>query len=211
MVIALLSALVLMGIYFSPKLIWFAPVGAIALSYTLALIPYRGGWLRLRDIPYLKIFLIVGVVTYITVCLPMLYQFSAEIFWSSMMLIAFSRALFLFAITLPFDIRDLDFDRNTNLKTIPGRIGVKKSKVLSLVALALFAVTELIIYNSATGSGTVCTALIISAIVASVFIIKAKPNGTEYYYSLGLEGTMIIQLLLVILAQAIDIYWLFHY
>ena len=202
MALALVSAFVLMAMDYSDKLIWFVPVGVIALCYTLTVIPYQGGWVRLRDVPYLKVFLIVATVTYVTFCLPFLYYGWGELlFRMPITLSVLSRALFLFAITLPFDIRDLDFDRNTNLTTIPGSIGVNNTKAISLVLLALFLVAESISYFQYGGRGAVYVALVASGIVAAAFVVKAKPNGSEYFYSLGLEGTMIVQLLLVVLAM----------
>lgn len=200
MVLALFCALGLMLKDFSTELIWFTPVAVIALCYTTAFIPYREEWLRLRDIPYLKIILIVGVVTYITFYIPLLYgdfRDFQEFYSRPIVLYILSRSMFLFAITLPFDIRDLDFDKSTGLKTIPGKIGVRKSKFLSLGALAMFLLAESLIYHLFSTSGAVYLAMFGSALLAAIFILEAKPNGSEYFYSLGLEGTMIIQLLLI--------------
>ncbi|MBL4754562.1 MAG: hypothetical protein JKY52_13330 [Flavobacteriales bacterium] len=202
---ALLSALVLLVAYFSFQLFWFAPVTVIALCYTLALIPARGRWVRLRDIPYLKIFIIVSVVTYISFCMPFLWHEGLEssLLQPSVKLMILGRALFLFAITLPFDIRDLDFDKNTRLKTIPGAVGVRNSKIISLVVLAAFVLVEWVHYVAYAGDAKIFLALAASGVVAGILVIKAQPSSSEYFYSLGLEGTMIVQFLLVLLASAI--------
>ena len=157
--------------------------------------------MRLRDIPYLKVFLIVAAVTYVTCCLPLLYYGGGELmFGMPAVLGVFSRGLFLFGITLPFDIRDLDFDQKTNLKTIPGTVGVRNAKILSLVLLALFLLVESIVHFHYGTSRAVYAALLASGIIAGAVVASAKPNGSEYYYSFALEGTMIVQLLLVVLA-----------
>jgi len=200
--LSVIIVLMLTGLNYTETMIWFAPVGLVALSYTLTVFPYHGGWVRLRDIPYLKVFLIVAAVTYVTCCLPFLYYGLGEVtVGMPAVLGVFSRALFLFGITLPFDIRDLDFDQKTNLKTIPGRVGVKNTKTLSLMLLALFLAIETISHFYYGTSQAVYIALLASGIIAGAFVVRAKPNGSEYYYSFGLEGTMIVQLLLVIVAS----------
>jgi len=205
MITAMAGALVLLLVYFSIQVFWFIPVTVIALCYTLAMIPIRGKWVRLRDIPYLKIFLIVSVVTYVTFCMPFLWNegFEGMLLEPPVKLMILGRALFLFAITLPFDIRDLEFDRDTQLKTIPGALGVRKSRIISLVILAAFILVEWIQYFTYAGDVKVFLALAVSGVVAGMLVVRAKPNSTEYFYSLGLEGTMIIQFLLVFLVQSL--------
>ena len=186
----------------SVQLIWFIPVVIIALGYTMAVIPTKDGAARLRDVPYLKVFLIVGVVTYVTTLLPLLYTTNYGHFGSAnLTLIVLGRALFLFAITLPFDIRDLNFDKQTNLKTIPGKFGVDKTRFISVSLISVFIITECARYIFYSGQLTVFLALLVSGIIAAGFILKARPSGSEYFYSLGLEGTMIIQTFLVYTAM----------
>lgn len=201
MAVAFLAALGILIIDFSYQLIWFTPVVIIALSYTLALFPYKGKMIRLRDIPYLKVFLIVGVVTYTTTYLPLLYgEIEINMYAPNFILLVISRALFLFAITLPFDIRDLEFDVQTNLKTFPVAIGVGNTKLISVAMIIGFLVSEYLRYIMFDGSLSVFFAMIVSGVTTLALIAFARPNGSEYFYSLGLEGTMIVQLILVTVA-----------
>ena len=199
--IALLSTLTLIVTNMSFQLIWFVPVGAISFCYTLSVYPVKDRWVRLRDVPYLKVFLIVAVVTFVTTYLPMLYDGNnSEVVTINFALIVVARALFLCAITLPFDIRDLEFDRQTQLKTIPGKFGVNNTKIISGLLILGFMLVESIRYFVCDGETAIWLSLLVSGIIAGVFVLLAKTNGSEYFYSLGLEGTMIIQLLLLLVA-----------
>jgi len=209
MSLAFTVAVALLILNFSSRLLWFIPVGIIAMSYTLAIIPGNvasaqadNKWIRLRDIPYLKVFLIVGVVTYVTTYLPHLYMDShPDLLSPDFTLVVMGRALFIFAITLPFDIRDLNFDRETKLKTIPGKIGVKGTKKISAFLLLGLITTEAARYFGYQSDGAISSALIVSAIIAIIFVRFSRPNGSEYFYSMALEGTMIIQFFLVVIAR----------
>jgi len=115
-------------------------------------------------------------------------------------MIVLARALFLGAITLPFDIRDLEFDRETEVRTIPGKFGVRNTRIISTVLILSFMIVETLRYFEYGGAWAIYFSLIISGIVAGIFILRSRSDGSEYFYSLALEGTMIVQLLLVLLA-----------
>ena len=168
----------------------------LALAYVL---PLFGAGRRLRDLHYLKIFLIAIVWAWITGAVParaagLLGTFPA---W----LLIGERACFVFAITLPFDLRDREIDQFTGVKTIPAVIGPARTKRLALSILLLaagFAVlnTHLGAYSLATFAG-----LLASLGVAAGLIWRARGTEADYYYTGWLDGTMILQFLLVWLAQ----------
>ena len=164
----------------------------LALAYVL---PLFGEGRRLRDLHYLKIFLIASAWAWLTAAVPareagLLGTFPA---W---LLIA-ERACFIFAITLPFDIRDQDIDDFTGVKTIPGTLGVSRAK--SLAGGLLLAATALAGLNAFLGSYTppVFFALIGSFALAAGLILRARGTETDYYYTGWIDGTMILQFLLV--------------
>lgn len=172
---------------------WMVFLPAIlSLAYVL---PLLGEKRRLRDFAFIKIFLIAVVWSWVTVVLaakeegiPMttalVYQFA-------------ERAFFLFAITLPFDIRDLEIDRFTDVKTIPSILGIQKTQLLAGVSFAfvlLFAWLNVLI---STYSWWNFLALAIS-VLSSFFIVYFAPKVKHDYYFTGLiDGTMLIQFLLV--------------
>jgi 4-hydroxybenzoate polyprenyltransferase len=117
-------------------------VGILSLAYVLPVYKKR----RLRDVPYIKIFLIAFVWAFVVVFLPLtewdvaqsmfreeqLFQKNATVF-----LVFLEKLSFVFAITIPFDIRDQVIDKQLGIKTIPLSIGEKRSKILAWIGLSL--------------------------------------------------------------------------
>ena len=98
----------------------------LSLGYVL---PFVKGSKRLRDFDYIKIFLIAIVWGVITVLMPILQRTTTFILPHFLVLL--ERMLFIFAITLPFDIRDLKIDAHINVKTIPATIGIPRTQRLA--------------------------------------------------------------------------------
>ena len=165
--------------------------GIISLAYVW---PVLTGQRRLRDINHIKIFLIAIVFAWVTVRLPAIEAgYSAINF--SMLLLILERSLFIFAITLPFDIRDLVVDQHSKVKTIPSIIGIQNSQILAYCALLIaFA---LIAYNSDFYTFWQSMALGISYLSTAFFIRLSSTQKHDYFYTGLMDGTMIIQFLLV--------------
>lgn len=167
--------------------------GIISLGYVL---PVLGSGKRLRDIHFLKIFLIAITWSWVTVVLPAL---EAGVRWHiGLIMLIVERAVFLFAITLPFDIRDHQIDAHTGVKTIPGYIGMAATKKLSatclLMAVLLAALNIGHVYLLSSFAG-----LFISMILTAVLIWKADRARHDYFFTGALDGSMILQFLLVCL------------
>lgn len=165
----------------------------IALGYVLPLLNGR----RLRDLPYLKIFLIALSWAWITVIAPA--QSVGLTIDRSILLMALERACFIFAITLPFDIRDMVLDQQAAVSTLPGQWGVLRAKRIALTALLLMVIIVLFNYSLDRYSLGACLALLLSAVSSAALIWKATPERHDYYFTGLLDGTMIIQLLLILL------------
>tara|TARA_B110000967_G_C18779198_1_gene507345 strand:+ start:106 stop:978 length:873 start_codon:yes stop_codon:yes gene_type:complete len=172
------------------------PSGLVAFGYSVPLIKRNGKFWRLRDLPFAKVFLISLTVSYVTVYLP-LYDFALND-WNNLTLLGFffSRVLFVLAITIPFDIRDVDFDAPSSLNTLPLIFGVEKARKLSIISLSLFVGLVLMLFQTSIFSAL---ALLLSALFTAWIVSYAKKDSSEYYYSLLVEGTMLLQFGLVYL------------
>lgn len=166
---------------------WLAIPAMIALGYSAPIFKRKGKLFRLRDIPFAKVFIIALTVSYVTIALP-LYQWPLDQIQLPVIAYFFCRSFFIFSITIPFDIRDLDFDRESNINTIPMIVGVDKSKHIALFGLAAFAAISFILFQE---NIFLSVAHLLSAIVAGWIITYCKKDSSEYYYSLLIEGTMI--------------------
>ncbi|MCB9285064.1 MAG: hypothetical protein H6563_13390 [Lewinellaceae bacterium] len=168
--------------------------GLLALGYV---IPFGASRKRLRDYHFLKIFLIAIVWAWLTVWLP-----ATESGWdvalrASTWWMALERAAFIFAITVPFDIRDLEMDEHTHVKTLPSTFGTTPAIVLSMVALV--AMIGLAGWNAHTGvypSGA-WLGLSLSAVLSGILVLYSKRVEHDYYFSGLLDGMMVVQLALV--------------
>jgi 4-hydroxybenzoate polyprenyltransferase len=165
----------------------------LSLGYVL---PLFGHQRRLRDFNYIKIFLIAIAWSWITVLLvAQELSLSSQV---SVRLMLIERALFVFAITIPFDIRDLAIDKFNKVKTIPAVWGVRPAKYLAYTALLLSA--ALVVLSMYAGFYALHTgiALLISLVIAALAVGGSGRYDHDYYYTGFVDGTMLIQALLVI-------------
>ncbi|MEZ4885079.1 MAG: UbiA family prenyltransferase [Chitinophagales bacterium] len=171
---------------------------AITVLYTLPLIPSKSGWKKLRDIGMLKIFLIAFIWTISTAVLPVL-QCNASFQDPHTWLVILEKALFIFAITLPFDIRDMDYDQSRNLKTIPQVIGVEKTIELAYFCLAALGLIALInyLFLPSHPQVSIFIALLISYRSTAVLIQQTKTDRPDQFYTGLLDATILLQFLLV--------------
>jgi len=101
------------------------------------------------------------------------------------------RSLFVFCITLPFDIRDLKVDKHNKVNTLPAKLGLTNTLRLAFLLMTFFVLLCYINYSLIP-----FLALLISA-VSTYCLIYFSPKFTHDYYFTGLmDGTMIVQFLL---------------
>lgn len=197
--LVLFSVLGFMGVVFLARikvLITLAPLALVTLLYSLPVFENKRMLFRLREIPYLKIFLIAFVWASATIFLPIIQSNDTyELGHITMMLI--ERSLFIFAITIPFDIRDKEADRQAGLKTIPLLINEDFSLRISYLALFSFAVISIFHY-AMLNKWNLVVPLFISATTTYLFLKSNKvKNLPQYHYGI-LDGTMLLQGLLVL-------------
>ncbi len=174
---------------FSVQIIILIPA-LLSLAYVIPFIGRQS--LRLRDIDMIKIFLVAGVWSYVTVLLPAaeLNLLQTPKTW----LMFAERSLFVFAITLPFDIRDLKVDQHNKVRTIPAMLGISKTLWLAAALLLTFMVLVYLTYPSPN----TFFALLLSAFSTFLFIYYSPRFEHDYYFTGLMDGTMIIQFLLVL-------------
>jgi 4-hydroxybenzoate polyprenyltransferase len=180
-------------------IITLIPFAALTIFYSIPFLRYNGRLIRLRDLPYLKLFIIALNWTIITVLLPLI-QYGNDYNHPELLCIIIERFFFVLALCIPFDIRDIAIDRRAGLKTIPTSIGADKSFKLAYLSLLLMLVFSLLHYMK-HGTPLMGLAFSLSAIIAFIAIFNAKSRLTNLYMYLCIDGMLIVQTLLVILAQ----------
>jgi hypothetical protein len=180
-------------IFLLPKvpLVFIIPVFLISILYSLPVLPGRNGKFPLRDIPFLKVFLIALVWAALTVWLPLLID-GKNIDSATKELLILRRVLFIFALTLLFDIRDIKKDGLAGTLTFPVKFGTVFTKFLSVSALLAFAV--LVHFQE---EGAVRWALELSAVVAGLVVYFTEEDRPDYFFAILADGMMLLQFLIV--------------
>src|SRR5690606_26925373 len=106
------------------------------------------------------------------------------------------RFLFLVAITVPFDIRDMFQDRVYELKTIPTIFGEKRAYLFCQFMLLAYMV--LLFFFRNRGFDADFLGLGLTAVLTGWLIFKSKWEKNEYYYFFYLDGTLILQYVMVV-------------
>ncbi len=121
-------------IFFLSAKVWFGILCLLILSGLYA-IPISPRSKNLRSWGGLKIFVVAVVWSGVTVFLPVLCakaQFSFDVYIE-----AIQRVLLILILIVPFEIRDLIYDES-ELRTLPQRIGVANTKFFGATAVMLF-------------------------------------------------------------------------
>lgn len=166
--------------------------GIISLGYV---VPFLSGKKRLRDFNHIKIFLIAIVWSWVTVFLPALELGVATTLPVGLMIL--ERAIFIFAITLPFDIRDLKVDSHSKVQTIPAVIGIEKTKKLGTASLTFALLAVILNWYSAGYNVKILLGLFVSFLSTWFFIRQSDKIKHDYFFTGVIDGTMIFQFLLV--------------
>lgn len=178
--------------------------GLFALGYAIPVQLSNGNFFRLRDVAFVKIFLVAWVWGTFTVGLPFVQQQGFSIIYEPEHFLLFlSRAVFIFAITIPFDIRDLHYDSDKSVSTIPSRLGVERSKTIALLLVVVFVALSLVRFQFGFCAMPELIALTLSAIPTALLLWMINKEREELFYSLWMEGTMLVQWVLVIIVSLI--------
>lgn len=124
----------------------------------------------IRKIPLLKVFY-VGLVWALIPSWLFLPEFNLPIFLMSF--------LFITALVLPFDIRDLKDDK---VVTFPKLIGIPNTKYLAYMLTLLATIMAVIFLKDDFG-----TAFFLSAIITFVLIYFSEPKNPDSYFSFWVE------------------------
>ena len=154
----------------------------------------------LRKIPFIKIFLISFVWTISTMLLLVIEN--NTLISQDILLHLISRFLFVFAITIPFDIRDLKYDAQ-NLRTIPLFFGVLKSQFIAVFALFFCGIIAVFQHLSNTLVFADLLALISLYFVSSILILKSDEKKDEMYFSFWIESLSVLTYLFLVIVLLI--------
>lgn len=174
-------------------------LGALSVAYSLPLFAIGDHKFGLRHIPGLKAVLITLVWTLSCVLLPILEAQDlhlANISLRDTTILVAKRFLFIGALTVPFDIRDLFHDRASGLKTIPVAWGERNAYLFCQFLLAGYIFLLFIFRNH--GFSVDFWSLTATVVLTGWLIFKSKWEKNEYYYFFYLDGVLILQYVVMI-------------
>ncbi|MGF7082263.1 UbiA family prenyltransferase [Mucilaginibacter sp. UYCu711] len=203
-IVAILSLIPLFFLISMESRILLIFLAAISFAYSLPLFSLGDQKFGLRNIPGLKQFLITLVWTMSSVLLPVLEaqdMHLTNITLRDTTILLAKRFLFIAALTVPFDIRDLFEDRESGLKTVPVAIGEKRAYLFCQILLAGYIVLLFLYRNN--GFNANFFALTLTAILAGWLIFKSKWKRNEYYYFFYLDGVLILQYVMLVVFNSI--------
>ena len=177
--------------YFMPLASWkfflmLLPGGVIAVAYVL---PFLKHWRRLRDLGWIKIILIGWSWGWLTAFIPAYYFENIPLHLA--MIIGLERALFIIAITIPFEIRDIRIDTSVGLLTMPSRFGMQRTKktgwALCLGVVFLAFLSSFHFFNT----GYFFAMLVVCGLTLWI-ISKSSDVQDDYFFSGLTDGLMIM-------------------
>lgn len=176
-----------------------ALVSPLALLYNLP-IRLNSKQIGLREFPYLKLFLIAITWAIVSAFIPLLEAGVSSL--PMVLLVTIERGLFILAITIPFDVRDLSVDDPLK-RTLPQIMGISRSlglaKNLLILAAALVAMT-LSTYGM---SWVVWLAVFLGYGLVYYLVSKSGKSKGELHYTGLIDGTMVLIPTIVWLAMLI--------
>ena len=113
-----------------------------------------------------------------------------------------SRFCFVFAITIPFDIRDILIDFK-NIKTIPVIFGEKRSKYISVIFLFFNQLILLKLYLLQFISNEMFYAMVILFFFTAILIMQSRSNRKDIYFSFGVESTSVLMYIILFFSSCI--------
>ncbi|MDP9077939.1 MAG: UbiA family prenyltransferase [Bacteroidota bacterium] len=199
-IVSLLSLVPLFVLLSMESRILLIFLGVISFFYSIPIFTIGDQKFGLRHIPWLKQFLITLVWTMSVVLLPIqesLHFHLTTISLHDTTILIAKRFLFIAALTIPFDIRDLFDDRKSGLKTVPTVLGEKNAYLFCQILLGGYVILLLLFTHGSFDHNFL--ALTLSVILTGWLIFKSKWEKNEYYYFFYMDGVLILQYLVVIL------------
>jgi len=150
---------------------------------------------NLRGISGIKIYIIGVVWSGVTVLLPVLDNGILP-YWD-VWIIGVQRFLFILALMIPFEIRDVHYDL-ASLRTLPQVVGIKKAKIIGVIWLFLFVTLDFL--RDEVSIQTLVTQFIVSIIVIVCITLSQKRTSQKSYFtSFWVEGIPLLWLGLALL------------
>lgn len=184
-----LGSLVLLFLLSAVQILFCMHLAVLSFFYTSGF-TVSGRKFILSHIPYLKVFLIAYAWMVLTVLFPLWDQISQL----DLLISSIERFLLIFALAIPFDIRDLKSDLRNKIKTFPSLLGERKAAYLVILLISLVVGYRFML----SGSGFPLYAIIGTLILVILILPSIITKKTPYLFSLGVDGMMLAYFLFIV-------------
>lgn len=172
------------------QMLLYAILGLLSFFYAHPFLPFNNKVLPLRNVPFVKFWVIVIVWILSTSALPLL-PVASEIVTSGWIIYLVQQFLFIAALTIPFDIRDLQVDDPLQ-KTLPMLLGVKKAQQLALVLCVISFVCVGANFFLGNFSFELFSAYAVNISIA-FWVLKFGPKLSRLYHLIFIDGLILLQ------------------
>ncbi|WP_224489005.1 UbiA prenyltransferase family protein [Robertkochia flava] len=189
--LSFIAALYFLRFFTLPGLVCTAVIGMLVFFYVFPIHRLRGS---IRNVRGLKVYVVALVWALATVVLPALeagVDLNGQLVFET-----FRRGVFILAITIPFEIRDLNLDQ-PGLYTIPQQLGVRGAKLLGYCLLLGFWLMG-VVFEVAPG-GVNWEAEGVLVLMAAIMLYGASRSQHRYYSGLMVESLPLVWLGLLVL------------
>ena len=203
-VCGLLSTILIIPVLSIELVLMLSLISIIGFSYTFPI--YQGK--SLRHFPVVKLISvslvwILAITLYYILYRPTHQDPFPELWFLreflnepvAIFLNVFKLFVFVFALCIPFEIRDLKYDEE-DLQTLPQLIGVRKSKLLGVFLCLITLIIETLLFQyHETGS----ILNMIFFLITAVMIWFSSRERSDYYASFWVEGIPILWFITLLL------------
>jgi 4-hydroxybenzoate polyprenyltransferase len=169
--------------------------GIISLCYGISFQIGKHNW-RLRDTGILKIFMICFVWAFTASILPALHA-GLQVFSTQCMILFAAHYFFIFGITLPFDIKDLDIDNKDAVQTIPALLGIDTTYTLAFLSLFIASGLHCYLQHIQQASVNYCIPTGSAILIAGLTVYLTRRNRNNFIFFGLLDGMILLQFLLI--------------
>jgi 4-hydroxybenzoate polyprenyltransferase len=196
-VIIISFALLVSTLFFLPvnTLFLIAPLAALTLLYSVSYLRNRWDGYRHKKIPGVKTVLLAFIWTASTAFM-VFFNRESTFETAGIIFICIERFAFIFAIAIPFDIRDMEVDRKSGINTIPIAFGPEKAMQISNISLGIVLFIGIIQYSE-INSLFALTAFLLSIGITLILTNSKKLRLLPYYHNGILDGCVFLHGILV--------------
>lgn len=148
-----------------------------------------------RKIPYIKVFMVAAAWSFVTVLLPVADS-PTTVDTGTTFIIFTGRFFLLLAVTIPFDMRDVQSDSRLGILTLPVVFGREKARITAICCGLLFPLSGIAL-GLFSGNYFIVIPEVLTAMLILKLLMCTKCYENPLFYTLYLDGSLLIYGLIV--------------